>query len=272
MAFSILPVIVIYKCELSNAASYKSLLKDAYWKEIAVYDNSPQGADTSSWDKRIIYLSDPSNGGLSKAYNWAAKLAHEKGYSHLLLLDQDTVFPPEAVQAYKNNLTKGLMFAPLVETTKGSNLSPVYIGGWYPKATAMMPQVYPLNKFQPINSGMCVPIDLYQKCGGYNDKVWLDFSDYEFGRRLRKVAEFFMLIDLKVKQNYSGEVVNVAQKLRRYKCYIDCAHHCTFDTWYERLRHHYVVLIDTLWHVKHCKSLEFLKIYILKFLFRSTHK
>lgn len=272
MALSILPVIVIYQCELSEAASYKSLLNDAYWREIAVYDNSPQSADTSTWDKRIIYHSDPLNGGLSKAYNWAAAVAREKGYSHLLLLDQDTVFPPQAVGVYRDGLQEAGMFAPQVETMQGLNLSPVAIGGWYPRAFAMKPGRYPLREFQPINSGMCVPLDLYHRCGGYNDKVWLDFSDYEFGRRLRKIADDFRLMDLTVKQNYSGEVVNVAQKLKRYKCYIDCAHHCTFDNWRERLRHHYIVLIDTLWHVKHCKSLEFVKLYILKFLFRVPAK
>ena len=42
---------------------------------------------------RIHYISDPTNPGVSKAYNVGFELARQLNKKWLLLLDQDTVFP-----------------------------------------------------------------------------------------------------------------------------------------------------------------------------------
>ena len=83
----ILPVIVLYKIRLSDAASFRTLLQQHGVEEFVVYDNSP--ADFTQEDvernhPKAVYVRDVQNSGLPKAYNLAAEVAQQRGFSRLL--------------------------------------------------------------------------------------------------------------------------------------------------------------------------------------------
>src|SRR5580704_4163787 len=102
---SILTVIVLYKCELSQSQSVSSLFQilneNPEWAKhfsLVLYDNSPQPQKhTLSTDFPIHYVHDPSNGGLAPAYNFALDRAESEEREWLLLLDQDTSLTPEFI-------------------------------------------------------------------------------------------------------------------------------------------------------------------------------
>ena len=83
-----------------------------------VYDNSL--LDYQSHEKlggNIIYIHDRRNSGVSKAYNIASDYAIKNGYNWILLLDQDTFFPPGSIEKYiesKHIYKQYLLFAPIV--------------------------------------------------------------------------------------------------------------------------------------------------------------
>ncbi len=95
---SILVVVVLYNCDLSQSQSVSTLLSilnehRALAKRFSVilYDNSPQAQSPAvAVDLPVHYVHDPSNGGLAPAYNLALARAESEGCEWLLLFDQDT--------------------------------------------------------------------------------------------------------------------------------------------------------------------------------------
>ena len=103
-----LVVIVLYKDLLAQSESFKSL-SEAIPKSIRislfVFDNSPtRGAlpHSDAWD--ITYQHEPSNIGVSLAYNEAFKLASQLQKKWLLLADQDTKFPATLFSDYQTGI------------------------------------------------------------------------------------------------------------------------------------------------------------------------
>jgi GT2 family glycosyltransferase len=95
---SILVVVVLYNCDLSQSQSVSSLLRIlnehpalAERFSVILYDNSPQAQSPAmGGDLAVHYVHDPSNGGLAPAYNLALARAEAEGREWLLLFDQDT--------------------------------------------------------------------------------------------------------------------------------------------------------------------------------------
>lgn len=72
----IFPIIVIYKCHLGEAESFKTFIKPNGFKNYLVYDNSPTEyiqENIASIYPQAIYVRDTSNKGLPAAYNLGAK-------------------------------------------------------------------------------------------------------------------------------------------------------------------------------------------------------
>ena len=83
---SILSVIVLYNCELTQSQSFASLFdilnanpELAKYFSLLLYDNSPQPqSHMVAADFPIHYIHDPSNGGLASAYNFALARAESE--------------------------------------------------------------------------------------------------------------------------------------------------------------------------------------------------
>ncbi len=242
----ILPVIVIYRTPLREAQAYRTLLAAGAFRRYVVYDNSPADYEQPALPPEAVYLRDTTNGGLSKAYNAAARYAAEQGYRRLLLLDQDTRFPAEAAEAYGRGDRSVALWTPSVKTLAGAAMSPGYEVWGGVHATTLAPLRYLLKDYVVINSGMCVDLDAFRRAGGYNEAVRLDFADYQFVGRLRRVADLFQVLDFVALQDFSNEMTAVAPLLTRYRLYLESAAGCVFATRRRRLSHRLEVLKHTL--------------------------
>lgn len=202
----VLAVLVLYKCKLEDSQAFNSLCVSLECAgkilDILVYDNSPvaQYAEKKFCRKNISidYISDPSNPGVSKAYNTAASLAKEKGKKWLLLLDQDTCFPLNAMEQYKVFIhqQEQIIGAPVLWTGT-SCVSPCKFRWGRGKAL----KNYRIGKNSLkhrslLNSGLIIPLDLFYKTEGYNEKIALDFSDHYFIKAVEKYAPYFCLLDI----------------------------------------------------------------------------
>lgn len=219
---AILIVTVIFNQKLRDTNVYKSLLNRRNAYKVFIYDNSPSdinsniGALPSGW----VYTHDPSNPGLSTAYNKAAQYAAANNIQWLLITDQDTLFPDYALDLYRMNFERNekyCMFVPGVMTSSGMYLSPVRAHGYNARLSSKEPRgEIKLKDYAVINSGILVTTGSFLSCGGYNEKVFLDFSDFQFIERFATKYHTAYVMDFDILQDFSNISDPPQKKLARF--------------------------------------------------------
>lgn len=268
---TIYPVIVIYKTSIDEAASYNTLIKPSGIEAFLVYDNSPASYAQKQFDlpPEATYVRDVNNSGLSGAYNMGAALARQKGYKRVLLLDQDTVFAPDTWSEYQKHIDYPGITAPVIITNQGCNFSPVDITGLNLKAAvAAKPGEISLYARALANSGCCIPISLYEKAGGYNEKVRLDFADFQFLIYVRKhFSKALLLACGFAEQDFSNDCKDCGSMLNRFTLYLDSAKYFDGGSFFLNFKHHYLVFRHTLSLTLRTHNLQFFSMYLKEYVF-----
>ena len=263
----IFPVIVIYKCSIYKSRAYCSLIKGNVSGSFMIYDNSPSSFVQSEVPPtNAIYIRDASNKGLAEAYNAAAAEADRLGYTHILLLDQDTLFPENSWHEYEKAEYYNGIIAPQLATDDGRPFSPVDISGWSPKGTRLYAGEYSLYKYNVVNSGTCIPIRLFLNAGGYDPATPLDFADFQFNRRVRKLRASFMLLPFTALQDFSDDCTDPVKLLSRFHLYASSAKGFTTEGIIDALKHHFSVLKHTIALTIRTHNMVFVRKYISTFL------
>ncbi|WP_407241776.1 glycosyltransferase [Escherichia coli] len=251
----ILPVIVLYKKKIEECESLFSLIKMdgilTYIDTIYIHDNSAnENQPIKKYGTfKVKYYGDGYNHGVSKAYNDACRYAKENGYTWLLLLDQDTQFPENALNEYCCGINSypGLpLYVPVLRTKDDIICSPCayrWHRGFTPRQLKI--GVNSLNEFSPINSGMLIRVESFIAAGGYNEKVYLDFSDFQFIERVRIVQDKFCIINLEAKQDFSNDTNDVRSLISRFKIYCECALNCEKKTIIDKIQYASIVFART---------------------------
>ena len=267
----IYPILVIYKIRLEDSKSYQSLLQANGVKHFLVYDNSPANypQDTSKIPVEAQYIRNTHNGGVSVAYNTGANIAKELGYQRVLLLAKDTYFPADCWNQYLKHATYPGITAPQIRTKADEPFSPVSISGLRPKGlkNPMANQEYRLTQYAVVNSGICIPTDLFLAIKGYNPKVRLDFADFDFQSRLKAQSNHFFLIDCTAIQDFSNDCKEVKQLQKRFALYLESARYVYRPTWRNKISHHLTILSHTISLTLRTKSTSFVRSYLKHFLF-----
>lgn len=231
MKKKILIVIVLYNCKLNESKSFLSLAPPL--ENLIVFDNSESPQDISVYAGKAVYIHNGTNIGLSACYNKAAKYAKDNGYQWLLLLDQDTDFSGVSLADYLNaikNYKDCNIIAPLVKCGKYT-MSPAVLKLKIPHVSLTeFRGVVSLEKISLINSGMCVSIRSFWNCGGYNEKVFLDFSDHEFLRRYKKYNSVAYILPQLIKQDFSVVTDDKMKSLARFKMFCRSLRGCEKET------------------------------------------
>ena len=267
-------VIVLYNVDIEESETFQSfvmpLLK--FGCSLFIYDNSPirQTSKILADTKEIVYVHDAHNSGLSKAYNVAAAHARNNNKKYLLLLDQDTLFPESSLNIYIDAFQKypGIkLFAPILSIQNEKIMSPCkYKYKWGKLIDSISPGVYSLEQYVPVNSGLCIDLNAFFEVGGYNENVKLDGADFQFIERFKTKHKDFVVLNLRLFQNFSLFDNDISGVSARYKLFIEDL--SNFETksildkfWYQR-----VILIRTLLLTLKSKNMCFIKIYFNKFL------
>lgn len=222
---SILIVTVIFNQKLKDTNVWKTLLSKRQCCHAFIYDNSPSGLNSciGNLPPGFEYIHDPSNPGLSHAYNKAAEYASAHGIEWILISDQDTIFPDSALDIYRlffERHEKPRMFIPKVKTATGMYLSPVKSHGYIASLAKNAPEGdIKLKDYAVINSGILVTTNSFLSCGGYNEDVFLDFSDYQFIERFADKYHSAYVINLELLQNFSNISDSPEKKLARFRLF-----------------------------------------------------
>lgn len=225
----ILYVVVLYGCKLKEAISYKTLLQDSSIcnHDIFVYDNSPYIQENEIGVGK--YIHDTNNGGLAIAYNKACNYAKENNYHWMMLLDQDTAFPNNAIMAYKKAIVSNpdiQMIVPKHITENNLYMSPttykMHVSHLQKKTIS---GIVEFSKLAPINSGILITVQSFLKVGGYDEKIWLDFSDVAFIEKYQKsYPKYYVLPEITCKQKFSALETSPGKIYNRFCIYLECAH------------------------------------------------
>lgn len=216
----IMVVVVCYNVEI-NKIEYLKKLNDV---DVYLYDNSPEPQKLSN--EHWMYTHNPLNPGVSKAYNDAYEKALDMGVTHLLLLDHDTAFSEEILDKYREAARKygdQYLVAPIIHGN-----DKVY-SPFIEKFIRNRPM--PLNEFNYmeqyslkgkslINSGLLVPMKVFEETGGFCEDIPLDFSDIYFMDQYKKRKDEIVLLKVKLEHKLSGdEGYDEERELKRFRYY-----------------------------------------------------
>ena len=268
----VLFVLVLYRCNLSSSKTFQTLIKEEKLA-LFIYDNSPTPSD--DWVKyqgMTQYVSDPSNSGLSAAYNKAANYAKLHGFKWIMLLDQDTSFTPDALDVYEkavNEHTDIEMFVPKHILTNGKYISPTKY---------LFKTSYPQKKVKegrltfkeacPINSGILVSTKSFFEAGGYDDDVVLDFSDIRFIEKYRKHHKLFCCINVVCIQDFSINEGNPQKLMGRFNLFLKSAKACKRENLGDSMAYMFVTLKRALRLTFQTQDLSFITSYFRDYVFR----
>lgn len=232
MKKDILVVLVVYEKVVSELNLFKNFIAINPDLDVLVYDNSNKSQLDDIGLSNIYYIHDKTNPGVSKAYNEGAKYAVKKKKKAILLLDQDSVFSDNYLIEYENKFSKygdGYIYAPLVvDRNKTKVYSPArlerFVGHVIPYSRMSRASLCSLKGMSVINSGLLIPLAVFDRVGGFNEKIKLDFSDVFFIERYKEVNASIVLVDVEMEHSLSGdEEVNFEREISRFYFYCNGA-------------------------------------------------
>lgn len=149
--------------------------------ELLIIDNSDQPHDLLP---SLIahfplhhYIKNRKNLGIAKALNQAADFAIKKKYGWLLTMDQDSRFTAGSLNA--------LIKMREVSIPNVGILAPVHVNR--DVTIREHGEFWSIVK-KTMTSGNLINLDVYLKCGFFEEKLFIDYVDHEYNLRLRKMG------------------------------------------------------------------------------------
>jgi len=229
--------IVVYEKEVANCETFITLNKLFSTKsgqlDIVIYDNSknPDNQVTSyktEYPKfNLHYIHNEKNAGIGVAYNEAAKIGVSLKKEFLCLLDQDSEIPEEYFSIFFESKNKYLtvnLFSPVV-SSNNIVISPssFYLGRSWIKNKKEVGLLNTTNH-SIINSGSVIRLAEFNRLGGYEPSLPLDFSDHYFFFKYKRLNTHFFVMPVYLEHQLSTFFDKDYLKVfNRFKIYSDAA-------------------------------------------------
>lgn len=173
-------VVVLYNPDIECIMNINSYLNQVAF--LYVIDNSEtqntELSDRLILNSKVKYIPNEMNLGIAHALNQATVLAQQNNFEFLLMMDQDSSADSELIKYYveylaSNDISKLEMLAPV----------PIY-------SPEIKKEDYPISKEidVAITSGCLVNLRVYDKAGPFDEKLFIDYVDFEYCLRLRKMG------------------------------------------------------------------------------------
>lgn len=210
----VLAILVLYNCRLNTSETFLSLDRALQYSSVKldmlVYDNSPVAQYNIDHfvegNVNIQYISDISNPGVSKAYNVGAILARKQKKKWILLLDQDTIFPNNYICILNNSLNfEPDLIVPSLWNNRNALLSPCkFVLGRAVGLKKIKPGFNSIKYRNFLNSGSCISLVTFNQVKGFDEKIPLYYSDFDFFSRLSCNVDVFYLLDAKCRHDMAS--------------------------------------------------------------------
>lgn len=169
-------VVVIYRCGAERWTAYRGD------ERVIVVDNTP-GRDLALTGERLDYIPLRENTGIAAAQNAGLRRAAQRGCSHIVFFDQDSL-PPEGyaarmVEQYRgiDRALGGRLFI-LGPTVVNGRTDREYRSAIHRDADASAEGFVPRRDV--ISSGCCVSADKVGAVGGLDERLFIDGVDFEW--------------------------------------------------------------------------------------------
>jgi len=274
----VIAVIVLYNTLGDDSVGFKSLARSLFDKnftlDIVVYDNraAPQieNGIFNANELNIHYYQDSSNSGLSKAYNLASRIGIELKKEWILLLDEDTDLPVDSVDKYLKALNHNChikLFVPILKQSDNLILSPCkyFFKRGFPLSYITLGE----NCFKDravLNSGLLINLTAYSNCGGYDELINLDFSDFNFIERFKKSFSSFFVVDLICTHNFSNKQTDVFLLNNRFEKFCYGAANSQKESIIDHLQYLIIVFLRATTLFLRTKNIIFFKTFIKNYL------
>jgi len=209
----VLVVIVLYKKRLRESENFISLEKSVSCNhcenvDLYIYDNSPEPQEIEPNKYfNIIYVHNPTNPGVSTAYNTACKKAESLNKQWILIFDQDTPLPLEAIEEYHKAILElepeiNIIAPKLFSENRMISPCKYILHRGFPRSKM------PAGKFQIkghsfLNSGLLLKVCSIKKIGFFDENLF-DYSDHDFIIRFARENKFAKIINLELKHDWSS--------------------------------------------------------------------
>lgn len=227
MNANVLAVIVLYNPNITILdALIKSIIDQVEY--VCVVDNSPSPAEYSvsqllkEYIHKSIYLPFHDNLGIATAQNKGIKWAKDNGFTHVLLLDQDSLLPPNMVSELlsdENKLVRsGYKVAAIgpsfIDQKTNETTSAVETGFLRTKKKNVSNENnLPVKSDYIIASGSLIRISTLDILGGMREELFIDWVDIEWGERCHNAGYFsFISRNVIMQHSIGDEHVNILGK------------------------------------------------------------
>jgi rhamnosyltransferase len=175
-----------------------------YIQDLIVVDNTDDADHSADFRgiPNLKYLSCGGNKGVATALNVAARSAVESGCHWMLMLDQDSALSRRAYDRLRNELTR----------IDGASVGLVSVLAVPKEDDSRSEQQLPDTRdvFLTITSGSVLNLDAYQRCGLFEDKLFIDHVDHEYCLRLHRAGYRVIQLTRVVLDHTVGEVKDVS--------------------------------------------------------------
>ena len=139
----------------------------------------------------LTFIRRSENGGIAVALNSAFRFALKHGFEWVLLLDQDSTCGPGMVDKMRTHISPGIaMVCPEVQDRRLPSTPRTQRRQSYEVAAA-------------INSGSLCRVSSWEVAGGYDERLFIDYVDFDFcmrvterGGQILRVSDAIMLHEL----------------------------------------------------------------------------
>ncbi len=220
MDIKLLVLIVSYESKLSKCNSLLSLLPQinhSCFRNLIIWDNSQKNMCDLQLPSKCTYLFEGKNESLAKVYN-KVSLNYKNEYSHLLILDDDSVLPSDFIdkvyKSVKSNLLIDLFVPKIfnnqrlvspgkIDFIKGRLLNSVTCG------------INPTKDMTIISSGMCLSKRYISEHNFriFDEKLNLYGIDTRFMKVFRKKTLNFYIFDIEIQHDTSLRTEVSVEKL-----------------------------------------------------------
>jgi len=225
-------VVVLYRCNLEESNTIASLDislgKVKKRLNLLVYDNGPKKQSSEEEIKYgnfdISYKHDPTNPGISKAYNEGIGFATKHGADWILLLDQDTFYGSDFVGSFLKAIAENIpdetvcIIPKAVSTDNNALISPskYYSGGIMRPVKNIEPGLIDSRSITGINSGTIISPKFIESIGGFSENYPLDMLDHWYFREIKRMKKRIILMNSLVHHNLSVSSFFQEVSMERY--------------------------------------------------------
>lgn len=171
---------------------------------IYVFDNSDR-QNVLVQSGKVVYISEEKNKGIAYALNQIMETAKKDGYDWVITMDQDSLIPDGMVTGFENSMKRhnnvGIICPQVID-----------------KRRSYIQVVDTVNEEYVdfcITSAACTSIEAWEKCGKFDEWLFIDLVDNDFCKRLTLSGYKILKLNRWILDQEFGKIIPKSDKVQK---------------------------------------------------------